>query len=69
MMTFLGDSTDFFTQMLTLLPSTLFEGASNELAVYLGPWEVVESETRRVVWQCSYQGEVLEQFRACGLAV
>jgi hypothetical protein len=31
--------------------------------VYLGPWEVVGSESRRVLWQCSYQGELLEHFR------
>lgn len=50
--------------MLTLLPSHLFEGTLNELTVYLGPWNVVESDPRRVVWQCSYQGETLEQYRA-----
>lgn len=50
--------------MLTGLRSTLFERTSNELTIYLGPWEVVESETRQVVWQCNYQGETLEQFRA-----
>jgi len=30
--------------------------------VFLGPWEIVSTESRRVVWQCSYAGEVLEHF-------
>lgn len=50
--------------MLTVSGSTLFERSANELTVYLGPWEVVESDSRQVMWQCSYQGERLEQFRA-----
>lgn len=41
---------------------TLFERTANETTVYLGPWEIVNSEPRRVRWQCSYQGEVLEHF-------
>jgi hypothetical protein len=43
---------------------TLFERTPHERTVYLGPWEVTEGEARRVVWQSSYQGELLEQFRA-----
>lgn len=35
--------------------------------MYLGPWEVVGSEQRRVLWQCSYQNEVLEHYRECKL--
>lgn len=50
--------------VLTCLRSTLFERTSNELTIYLGPWEVLEAATRQVVWQCNYQGETLEQFRA-----
>ncbi|KAJ4394157.1 hypothetical protein N0V93_003374 [Gnomoniopsis smithogilvyi] len=46
----------------------LFEGTSNELTVYLGPWDVVESDPRRVTWQCSYQGETLEQYLPLGLS-
>ncbi|OLN92886.1 hypothetical protein CCHL11_08810 [Colletotrichum chlorophyti] len=42
---------------------TLFENTPNERTVYLGPWEVVGSEQRRVLWQCSYQSELLEHFR------
>lgn len=44
-------------------PRTLFEGTLNERTVYLGPWEVVGSEQRRIIWQCSYQSELLEHFR------
>lgn len=51
-------------RVLMSLPSRLFEGTSNELTVYLGPWNVVDSDPRRVVWQCSYEGETLEQYRA-----
>ncbi|KAK6843223.1 hypothetical protein PG987_004083 [Apiospora arundinis] len=40
----------------------LFEGLPEEKTVYLGPWEVVGSEHRRVVWRCSYQLELLEHF-------
>lgn len=50
--------------MLTFPHSHLFEGTSNELTVYLGPWDVVESDQCRVAWQCNYQGETLEQYRA-----
>ncbi|TEA16545.1 hypothetical protein C8034_v010194 [Colletotrichum sidae] len=46
-----------------VIPSlTLFENTPNERTVYLGPWEVVGSEQRRVLWQCSYQSELLEHF-------
>ncbi|KAF3764770.1 hypothetical protein M406DRAFT_260056, partial [Cryphonectria parasitica EP155] len=48
--------------------STLFEGTVDERAVYLGPWEVIESDPRRVAWQCSHQGETLEQFLPMGLS-
>ncbi|EMT66708.1 hypothetical protein FOC4_g10003040 [Fusarium odoratissimum] len=34
----------------------------DERVVYLGPWEVVGSEQRRVLWQGSYQNELLEHF-------
>ncbi|PSR90434.1 hypothetical protein BD289DRAFT_452352 [Coniella lustricola] len=47
---------------------TLFEGTSREIAVYLGPWEIVGTDTRRVAWQCNYQGETLEQFLPMGLS-
>ncbi|KAK3394553.1 hypothetical protein B0H63DRAFT_49734 [Podospora didyma] len=43
----------------------LYEGTLNELVIYLGPWEIVGNgglEPRRVVWQCSYAGEILEHF-------
>ncbi|KAK0733378.1 hypothetical protein B0T26DRAFT_631041 [Lasiosphaeria miniovina] len=42
----------------------LYERTPNETTVYLGPWELVSNgtEPRRVVWQCSYAGEVLEHF-------
>jgi hypothetical protein len=30
--------------------------------VYLGPWEIVGANPRRLLWQCSYAGEVLEHF-------
>ena len=33
------------------------------MTVYLGPWEIVGANPRRLVWQCSYAGEVLEHFR------
>ncbi|KAJ0121484.1 hypothetical protein J7T55_008648 [Diaporthe amygdali] len=46
---------------------TLFERTPHERTVYLGPWEVIEGDTRRVVWQSSYQGETLEQFLPLGL--
>ncbi|GKT39970.1 uncharacterized protein ColSpa_00151 [Colletotrichum spaethianum] len=45
----------------------LFENTPNERTVYLGPWEVVGSEQRRVLWQCSYQSELLEHFHPCEL--
>ncbi|KAK3941883.1 Acetokinase family-domain-containing protein [Diplogelasinospora grovesii] len=40
----------------------LYERTPNETTVYLGPWEVIGIEPRRVVWSCSYQGETLEHF-------
>ncbi|KAH7326676.1 hypothetical protein B0I35DRAFT_475301 [Stachybotrys elegans] len=42
---------------ITLFPDTL-----DEITIYLGPWEVVGSEQRRVRWQCTYQDELLEHF-------
>lgn len=33
------------------------------MTVYLGPWEIVGANPRRLLWQCSYAGEVLEHFR------
>jgi hypothetical protein len=41
---------------------TLFHDTPDEQVVYLGPWEVVGSEQRRVRWQCSYQDELLEHY-------
>ncbi|RTE83901.1 hypothetical protein BHE90_001478 [Fusarium euwallaceae] len=41
---------------------TLFEDTPKELAINLGPWEVQESDPRRVIWQGSNQGEVLEHY-------
>ncbi|KAH6660249.1 hypothetical protein BKA67DRAFT_45849 [Truncatella angustata] len=41
---------------------TLFEGTSDEKIIYLGPWEVVGTEHRRILWQGSYQLERLEHF-------
>lgn len=41
---------------------TLFEGTVDEKTVYLGPWEVVGTDHRRVLWAGSYQLERLEQF-------
>ncbi|KAK0612952.1 Acetokinase family-domain-containing protein [Bombardia bombarda] len=35
---------------------------TGERTLYLGPWEIVGTSSRRIVWQCSYQGEVLEHF-------
>ncbi|KAH0596412.1 hypothetical protein MHUMG1_05529 [Metarhizium humberi] len=40
----------------------LFQDTPDERTVYLGPWEVVGSEQRRVLWQCSYQNELLEHY-------
>ncbi|KAK1828246.1 Acetokinase family-domain-containing protein [Podospora conica] len=40
----------------------LYNQCPDETTVFLGPWEVVNTEPRRVVWQCSYAGEVLEHF-------
>lgn len=42
--------------------STLYENTSREKTVYLGPWEVIGSHNRRVVWQCTYRNERLEHF-------
>ncbi|KAI9171972.1 acetate kinase [Paramyrothecium foliicola] len=41
---------------------TLFQDTPDEQIIYLGPWEVVGSEPRRVLWQCSYQNEQLEHY-------
>ncbi|KAH7369102.1 hypothetical protein B0T11DRAFT_70553 [Plectosphaerella cucumerina] len=41
---------------------TLFENTPHERTIYLGPWEVVGNETRRVLWQCSYHSELMEHF-------
>ncbi|KAG5985130.1 hypothetical protein E4U55_001099 [Claviceps digitariae] len=41
---------------------TLFQDTPDERTVYLGPWEVVGSEQRRVLWQCSYHRELLEHY-------
>ncbi|CAG7556745.1 unnamed protein product [Fusarium equiseti] len=40
----------------------LFQDTADERVVYLGPWEVVGSEQRRVLWQGSYQNELLEHY-------
>ncbi len=42
--------------------SVLFENTDHEDTIYLGPWEVIGSEPRRVRWQCAYQGDVLEHY-------
>ncbi|KAK4040538.1 Acetokinase family-domain-containing protein [Parachaetomium inaequale] len=44
------------------LSRKLFDRTPNELTVYLGPWEIVGANPRRLLWQCSYAGEVLEHF-------
>lgn len=41
---------------------TLFEDTSRERVVHLGPWEVQESNERRVIWQGVNQDEVLEHY-------
>ncbi|KAG5970066.1 hypothetical protein E4U56_008001 [Claviceps arundinis] len=41
---------------------TLFQDTPDERTVYLGPWEVVGSDQRRVLWQCSYENELLEHY-------
>lgn len=48
-----------------LFDRTLFQDTPDERTVYLGPWEVVGSEQRRIRWQCSYQSELLEHFCKC----
>ncbi|KZZ94786.1 hypothetical protein AAL_04897 [Moelleriella libera RCEF 2490] len=40
----------------------LYPDTVDERTVYLGPCEIFGSEHRRVMWQCSYQNEVLEHF-------
>ncbi|KAI5463026.1 Acetokinase family-domain-containing protein [Mariannaea sp. PMI_226] len=40
----------------------LFQDTPDERVVYLGPWEVVGSESRRILWQGSYQSEILEHY-------
>ncbi|KAL9484366.1 hypothetical protein ACSS6W_003155 [Trichoderma asperelloides] len=46
----------------TWTQTILFQDTPEERTVYLGPWEVVGSEQRRIRWQCSYQSELLEHF-------
>ncbi|KLU87558.1 hypothetical protein MAPG_06557 [Magnaporthiopsis poae ATCC 64411] len=43
---------------------TLFERTADEITVYLGPWDFESAgvDHRRLSWQCSYQGEVLEHY-------
>ncbi|KAJ4226360.1 hypothetical protein NW759_004947 [Fusarium solani] len=41
---------------------TLFEGTPRERVVHLGPWEVQESNERRVIWQGANQNEILEHY-------
>ncbi|KAK4673585.1 hypothetical protein QC763_113800 [Podospora pseudopauciseta] len=40
----------------------LFERTPNETTIYLGPWEVLGPSPRRIVWQCSYEGDTLEHY-------
>ncbi|KAK4192647.1 Acetokinase family-domain-containing protein [Podospora australis] len=40
----------------------LFERTVGETTIYLGPWEIGTTSPRRIVWQCSYAGDVLEHF-------
>ncbi|KAI0162472.1 hypothetical protein BJ166DRAFT_612248 [Pestalotiopsis sp. NC0098] len=47
----------------------LFEGTPDEKVICLGPWEVVGTENRRVLWQGSYQLERLEHFLPCSSAL
>lgn len=42
---------------------TLYPESSEERTVYLGPWKIIEGEQRRIVWQCSYENEILEHYR------
>jgi hypothetical protein len=48
---------------LTYFSRTLYEQTPQESTIYLGPWEVIGTDPTRVVWQCSYEGEVLEHYR------
>ncbi|KAK4158194.1 Acetokinase family-domain-containing protein [Chaetomidium leptoderma] len=63
-----GSSSSFISSALSAAPShaqhasPLFDRTPNELTVYLGPWEIVGANPRRLLWQCSYAGEVLEHF-------
>ncbi|KAI7915479.1 hypothetical protein M0657_002821 [Pyricularia oryzae] len=43
---------------------TLFQQTADEMTVYLGPWEIESAgpDHRRLSWQCSYEGEVLEHY-------
>ncbi|KAI6379100.1 hypothetical protein MCOR25_002080 [Pyricularia grisea] len=43
---------------------TLFQQTVDEITVYLGPWEIESAgpDHRRLSWQCSYEGEVLEHY-------
>ncbi|KPM38136.1 putative acetate kinase [Neonectria ditissima] len=47
----------------------LFQDTPEERVVYLGPWEVVGSEQRRILWQGSYQNELLEHYRELALTL
>ncbi|KAK0737671.1 hypothetical protein B0T21DRAFT_169901 [Apiosordaria backusii] len=40
----------------------LFERTPNETTIYLGPWEILGPSPRRIVWQCSYEGDTLEHY-------
>ncbi|GAB1311230.1 Acetate kinase [Madurella fahalii] len=40
----------------------LYERTPSETTIYLGPWEIIGASPRRLVWQCSYAGEMLEHF-------
>jgi hypothetical protein len=57
-----------FLKLIALVccTSILFEGTADEKTIYLGPWEVVGNEHRRILWQCSYQLERLEHFLYVG---
>ncbi|KAL6690327.1 Acetokinase family domain-containing protein [Trichoderma pleuroticola] len=55
-------TSEISTISATSTSETLFQDTPDERTVYLGPWEVVGSEQRRIRWQCSYQSELLEHF-------
>jgi hypothetical protein len=50
------------THLTNAPPSDVFKCTIDEKTIYLGPWEIVETEPRRIVWQCSYHHERLEHF-------